>query len=285
MMPLTIRVCAIWSIINYLSFNAFRYSPGIRNSHYFRPLSLSDNVDNGYNVKNTEPESPVDILDNIISSVTSSIADTTVSPAKIEIPDTIDLLDSIINDEPISTNAADIVTATTNLDALLTNTIAPPVVIPPKDLKMLSLDPPMPEGTSYIMCSSCKAAFLMDESKLAKRSVRVRCSVCQKEWFQTSERLLRLDNLHHIQNMTEDKVQEVRRTLNENRWSRSKGISIFVGNLPYTYDETAIGDLFGEYGTKSEYLTNNMCFLSPQFNFFILFLFCSFSFTFPFWCF
>jgi predicted Zn finger-like uncharacterized protein len=118
-----------------------------------------------------------------------------------------------------------------------------------KDLKLQSLGPAYPEGTSYIMCSTCKAAYLMNEDMVKRRSLRVRCAVCEKEWFQTSERLLKVDDQHHLQNMTDDKIEEMRRIVKSDRgWVRTRGIGIFVGNLPYTYDEKDIGDLFGEYG-------------------------------------
>lgn len=85
-------------------------------------------------------------------------------------------------------------------------------------------------------------AYLMTEAGLGKRSLRVRCYVCEKEWFQTTERLLKTDNQHHLQNMTEDKIDEVRRLNQAMNWqSRQSGrkdkVGVFVGNLPYTFDE------------------------------------------------
>lgn len=116
------------------------------------------------------------------------------------------------------------------------------------NLKLAALEPAFPDGTSYMMCSSCKAAFLMTEEGLKKRSLRVRCCVCDKTWFQTSERLLKTDGMHHLQNMNQEKIDEIRGSMNERQWVKTKGIGIFVGNLPYTYEEKEIGDVFGEYG-------------------------------------
>ena len=126
---------------------------------------------------------------------------------------------------------------------------APPARQSNKDnLKLAALEPAFPDGTSYIMCSSCKAAFLMTEEGLKKRSLRVRCCVCDKTWFQTSERLLKTDGMHHLQNMNQEKIDEIRGSMNERQWVKTKGIGIFVGNLPYTYEEKEIGEVFGEYG-------------------------------------
>lgn len=92
------------------------------------------------------------------------------------------------------------------------------------------------------MNSFSVTAYLMTEAGLGKRSLRVRCFVCEKEWFQTTERLLKTDNQHHLQNMTEDKIEEVRRLQQAMNWqSRQTGrkdkVGVFVGNLPYTFDE------------------------------------------------
>lgn len=70
----------------------------------------------------------------------------------------------------------------------------------------------------------------------------MRCYVCEKEWFQTSERLLMTNNQHHLQNMSEEKIDEVRRTQKATNWqsrqtSRIDKVGVFVGNLPYTFDE------------------------------------------------
>jgi hypothetical protein len=91
----------------------------------------------------------------------------------------------------------------------------------------------------------------MSAEELGKKSLRVHCSICDKEWFQTSERLLLTDNQHILEAMTEEKVNEVKKIIAEKNWPkypRVDKIGIFVGNLPYTYEEKDLGDLFGEYG-------------------------------------
>lgn len=90
--------------------------------------------------------------------------------------------------------------------------------------------------------STSTSAYLITEEGLGKRSLRVRCFVCEKEWFQTTERLLKTDNQHHLQNMTDDKIAEVRRSQQAITWqtrqsSRLDKVGVFVGNLPYTFDE------------------------------------------------
>ena len=51
--------------------------------------------------------------------------------------------------------------------------------------------------------------------------------------------------------MTEEKINEVKKIIAEKNWPKYPRVDkfgIFVGNLPYTYEEKDLGDLFGEYG-------------------------------------
>jgi len=109
----------------------------------------------------------------------------------------------------------------------------------------------VPQGTGYIMCSTCKTAYLMNESELVNRGLRVKCGLCEKEWFQSIERLMKTDNVHFVQKMDEAKVNQIKTILAEKnfpKYPKIDKVGVFVGNLPYTYTEKEIGDLFGEYG-------------------------------------
>ena len=107
-----------------------------------------------------------------------------------------------------------------------------------------------PFGSSYIMCSSCKTAYVMSEEEIGKGK-RVQCGVCEKEWFQSTDRLLKIGNENQIYNMTEGKITEIKRMINDHQWPKFPKIDrfgVFVGNLPYTYGEKELSDLFAEYG-------------------------------------
>ena len=108
-----------------------------------------------------------------------------------------------------------------------------------------------PQGTSYCICSQCKTAYLIDITILSSKGLRVQCNVCDKDWFQTPERLMRTDEYHVITKMNEDKVLQVKKIIAEKnfpKYPRVDKVGVFIGNLPYTYTEKEIGDLFGEYG-------------------------------------
>lgn len=126
------------------------------------------------------------------------------------------------------------------------------------------------DTTTYLMCSACKTAYLMTARDLGPRGSRVQCSVCGKEWFQTVDRLLTLTELTTIEPMTQEKIDDVKRILADSnfpRHPRADKVGIFVGNLPYTYDEKQIEELFQEYGITNISLVKDPEGLSKGFAF------------------
>lgn len=114
-----------------------------------------------------------------------------------------------------------------------------------------SIPAPIPIGTTYCTCSNCKTAYLLDGKALNFRGNKVRCEVCNKEWFQTTDRLFRTDDTNELLPMPKETVQDVKRILAEGnalRYSRVDKVGVFIGNLPYSYTEKEIEELLAEYG-------------------------------------
>jgi hypothetical protein len=110
----------------------------------------------------------------------------------------------------------------------------------------------------------------MNESELIKRGLRVRCSLCEKEWFQSIERLMQTDDVHYVQKMSDSKVSEVQKILAEKnypKYPKVDKVGVFVGNLPYSYTEKEIGDIFAEYGVTNIALVRGADGLSKGFAF------------------
>ena len=207
-------------------------------THRKELLSLfSDPVDDAV-VAGDNVDTPIahSIPDPIDQAIDASIESITQAVAELTSPLVVTGTADVTNTAPSA------VTTTTTTAAVGENpAVAVPAVAPPRPAivkapQLLALEPALPDGTSYIMCSSCKAAYLMTDDALKKRSLRVKCMVCDKTWFQTSERLLKTDNMHHLQPMNDEKVAETRSVINERQFFKSKGIGIFIGNLPYTYE-------------------------------------------------
>ena len=124
--------------------------------------------------------------------------------------------------------------------------------------------------TKYIMCSQCKSSFLYDEEQFGAKGRKVKCGVCEKEWFQSGNRVLTTDKSNSLMGMTEEKVAEVRKSIDMRNWPRfpkTDRIGVFVGNLPYNYDEKEIGEIFAEYGITNISLVRDPTGLSKGFAF------------------
>ena len=126
------------------------------------------------------------------------------------------------------------------------------------------------DGTQYIMCSQCKSSFLYDEEQFGAKGRKVKCGVCEKEWFQSGNRVLTTDKNNSLMGMTEEKVAEIRKSIDMRNWPRfpkTDRIGVFVGNLPYNYDEKEIGEIFAEYGITNISLVRDPTGLSKGFAF------------------
>jgi len=113
---------------------------------------------------------------------------------------------------------------------------------------------------TFVMCTACKCAYLMSRQDLLKRNLRVRCSICEKEWFQSIDRVMSTDNCSIVIDMSEAKVNEIKRILadkNLPRHPRTDKVQLFIGNVPYTYTEKDLTDLFAEYGILSVVLVRD----------------------------
>jgi predicted Zn finger-like uncharacterized protein len=105
--------------------------------------------------------------------------------------------------------------------------------------------------THYIQCSFCKSAYIVDLNKFDK-DFKVRCGVCGKVWFQRRDLVYALnESKQALVPLSEDKVKAAQELIAQNKSPRaalSNKVSVFVGNLPLSYNENDILDLFAEYG-------------------------------------
>lgn len=106
-------------------------------------------------------------------------------------------------------------------------------------------------STHYIQCSFCKSAYIVDLNKFDK-DFKVRCSVCGKVWFQRRDLVFALNESRQtLVPLSEDKVRAAQDLIAQKKSPRaalSNKVSVFVGNLPLSYNENDILDLFAEYG-------------------------------------
>lgn len=128
----------------------------------------------------------------------------------------------------------------------------------------------------FMLCTACKVAYRVDLKDFSMKGERVRCNICDKEWFQTQDRMMKLDSLQKLQKMTDEKAESIKTMVKGGEWPRypprPERFDVFVGNLPFNFDEQQLGkiddnscvnciddfgsffrpaDLFGEYGLVS----------------------------------
>jgi predicted Zn finger-like uncharacterized protein len=127
-----------------------------------------------------------------------------------------------------------------------------------------------PHGTSYCMCSFCKTAYIISVNDIGLKGRKVGCSVCNKEWYQTVDKLMKTDDSNYLTVLSESKIKDVQRIIadrNTPRYPRTDRVEVFVGNLPYHYTEDDIGALMGEYGINGVTLVKDQTGQSKGFAF------------------
>jgi RNA recognition motif-containing protein len=82
--------------------------------------------------------------------------------------------------------------------------------------------------------------------------------------------MMKTDDNHYVKKMSESKINEIKKILDDKnfpKYPKVDKVGVFVGNLPYTYTEKEIGDLFGEYGITNIALVRDNDGLSKGFAF------------------
>jgi len=112
------------------------------------------------------------------------------------------------------------------------------------------------DDRTYCFCSRCKSAFFMNEAQLCKTGSRVICGICNRDWFQTTNSLLKAGNAALILPMPPEQIEQAKRNAAGNfaRYNHKTKATVFVGNLPTSYTEKDIEELFAEYGILSTQL-------------------------------
>ena len=131
--------------------------------------------------------------------------------------------------------------------------------------------PSTSKDLTFVLCSACKTAYYLSASDLGRKGRRIKCSICDKDWFQTQERLMSIDNdVIILEDLTAEKIADVKRILADRNIPRNPRVdkfTVFVGNLPYNFQEKELGDLFGEYGLLSAAVVRDPGGLSKGFGF------------------
>lgn len=107
-------------------------------------------------------------------------------------------------------------------------------------------------SSHYCQCSQCKTAYEVSETDFGINGKLVKCSVCDKVWFQSQQRLLKKGSTTSLVDVPHEKLQALR---SAKTWETSavklpkpRKIEAFIGNLPPHFEEKDLLELFAEYG-------------------------------------
>jgi hypothetical protein len=106
-----------------------------------------------------------------------------------------------------------------------------------------------PIGTKFFQCGQCKSAYIMNFTEI-KSGSRVKCSVCSKVWFQSTDKLSEVTSTLSLKERGGDLTKSAGNLTNSaySYGSSNEKVSIFIGDLPLEFTEKEVGDLFAEYG-------------------------------------
>lgn len=107
------------------------------------------------------------------------------------------------------------------------------------------------EPTVFAQCSKCKAVYTIDTGLFGKGK-KLTCVVCGHGWWQSADRLQTLRPGFELKDFPSSKIDSVKDNLAAGRDAlemQKAQITLFVGNLPYEYDETDIREMFEPIGT------------------------------------
>lgn len=93
-----------------------------------------------------------------------------------------------------------------------------------------------------------------------EKGSRVKCSVCQKEWYQSFERLPTTSKAVYLTDLQEEKIKEVKRIISDTnvpKYPRIDRHEIFVGSIPFSYSDANLAELFAEYGIVNSYIVKD----------------------------
>ena len=101
----------------------------------------------------------------------------------------------------------------------------------------------------FATCAYCKATYVLTEEELGTRGKRVKCAVCNNEWFQSPAKLHRLYDGYELVPYNETRLSQFAREGNApQRRPRPKQQdatnTLFVANMPFAANEADVAAFF-----------------------------------------
>lgn len=102
---------------------------------------------------------------------------------------------------------------------------------------------------TYVRCGRCATAFALKAEDCGARGRRVACTLCKHSWYQTPERLFKLNDGNELIPLPAHEVSRIGKNLETGRDPDFVGeIKFYVGNLDFGVTEEDLMEVFGEKG-------------------------------------
>ena len=105
----------------------------------------------------------------------------------------------------------------------------------------------------YVRCGKCQSAYSIKESDLGtgprSRGRRMECTLCGHSWFQSKDRLMRLQDGFEMVELPESDKERIKQNIEEGKAPKFLGESkLYIGNISFDCHEDDIHTIFSEVG-------------------------------------
>jgi predicted Zn finger-like uncharacterized protein len=106
---------------------------------------------------------------------------------------------------------------------------------------------------SYVKCSKCQTAYAISETDLNlgdnAGGRRLECSVCGHSWFQSIDRLMKVQGDYSMEPLPERDLIRIKKNIDEGKPPKFVGDKkLYVGNISFECTEDDLYEVFGAIG-------------------------------------
>jgi predicted Zn finger-like uncharacterized protein len=105
---------------------------------------------------------------------------------------------------------------------------------------------------TYVRCGKCQTVYAITEEDLGinSRGRRLECAVCNHSWFQSKDRLLRVDTTaYELIPLPERDLERIQNNMEQGKSPKFLGAKkLYVGNIAFECHEDDFYDLFARCG-------------------------------------
>ncbi|GAX25626.1 hypothetical protein FisN_28Hh106 [Fistulifera solaris] len=107
---------------------------------------------------------------------------------------------------------------------------------------------------TYVRCGKCQSVFEMTENDFGSRNGRrLECSVCTHSWFQSKDKLLKLNEGFEMVPLPERDMERIQNNMQKGLSPKFMGdFKLYIGNIAFECHEDDLYEVFGRVGEVGE---------------------------------